>query len=157
MLHSIWLKPWSSLVEGDEGCNHPSGKLLCLWHIWLVVHLLLLKSYILNSVTVKNLILYTKWFRHQSDIIVMPFCLCPLRYSNPRPSIFIKPHSPLMSLIGVINAHGPSPQPVIYFTARFFSFFVLFTFYFNLHPTYLSNHLPTYLPIKLARYLSIYI
>ena len=23
-------KPWSSLVEGDEGCRGPSGKLLCL-------------------------------------------------------------------------------------------------------------------------------
>ena len=23
--------PWSSLVEGDEGCIGPSGKLLCFW------------------------------------------------------------------------------------------------------------------------------
>ena len=23
-------EPWSSLVEGDEGCIDPSGKLLCL-------------------------------------------------------------------------------------------------------------------------------
>ena len=28
---SRWLRPWSSLVEGDEGCIGPSGKLLCLW------------------------------------------------------------------------------------------------------------------------------
>ena len=51
--------PWSSLVEGDEGCIGPSGKLLCLcqrpknygiipylFDIWAdpFVHLLLLKS-----------------------------------------------------------------------------------------------------------------
>ena len=36
-------QPWSSLVEGDEGCIDPSGKLSCLWqtpqnyatHEWL--------------------------------------------------------------------------------------------------------------------------
>ena len=26
----LWIQSWSSLVEGDEGCIGPSGKLLCL-------------------------------------------------------------------------------------------------------------------------------
>ena len=63
----LWPQSWSSLVEGDEACIGPSGKLLCLWKIeknWLrthgiisymldhwadpVVHLLLLKSSMLQ-------------------------------------------------------------------------------------------------------------
>ena len=63
ILFTLYSKPWSSLLEGDEGCIGPNGKRLCLrttqevmqqhmhgimpyiFDCWadLVVHLLLLK------------------------------------------------------------------------------------------------------------------
>ena len=64
---------WTSLVEVDEGCIGPGGKLLCLWptpkkyaaHSWhLSIHVWLLGRSGCSSPSIKSsMIVYDRWFQ----------------------------------------------------------------------------------------------
>ena len=69
--------PWSSLVEGDEGCIGPSGKLLCFWqmeknypgHAWqCCIHVWLLCRSSCSSPSTKEIHGLAEQLRqHQAD------------------------------------------------------------------------------------------